>query len=269
MADMELLAAEPVALQAAQDVPADENKQVKALIVLLMGNDPVGGRELEELAGQVASMERRLDAALEELGAMRQKIQEVQDHSLKAVLQKNCKALEGNVDAMRQRILELKGQVVEGCKNILKDFANRGAVALNGVSRFLRLGPALEAVQAAAERTVQSSDRAVSRIDAFSTEFHEAGRHLKNMGRSVQGKTAQAEAKENGRVADAFKGAFRIERAFASAIGENVGLSLNALARLEQRAQRRPSVLEAMREQAAKAAPVKNRPEASHGKGSR
>ena len=173
------------------------------------------------------------------------------------------------MDAMRQRILELKGQVIEGCKNILKDFADRGAVALNGVSRFLRLGPALEAVQAAAEKTVQSSDRAVSRIDAFSTEFHEAGRHLKNMGRSIQGKPAQAEAKENGRVADAFKGAFRIERAFASAIGENVGLSLNALARLEQRAQRRPSVLEAMREQAAKAAPVKNRPEASYGKGSR
>ena len=30
MADMELLAAEPVALQAAQDVLADENEQVKA-----------------------------------------------------------------------------------------------------------------------------------------------------------------------------------------------------------------------------------------------
>ncbi|KAI4450427.1 hypothetical protein C823_004960 [Eubacterium plexicaudatum ASF492] len=109
----------------------------------------------------------------------------------------------------------------------------------------------------------------VGRIDAFSTEFHEAGWHLKNMGRSIQGKPAQAEAKENGRVADAFKGAFRIERAFASAIGENVGLSLNALARLEQRAQRRPSVLEAMREQAAKAAPAKHQPEASHDRGSR
>ena len=123
-------------------------------------------------------------------------------------------------------------------------------------------------MQTAAEKVVQSSDRAVSRIDAFSTEFHEAGRHLKNMGRSIQGKPAQAEAKENGRVADAFKGAFRIERAFASAIGENVGLSLNALARLEQRAQRRPSVLEAMREQAAKAAPAKHQPEASHDRGS-
>ena len=58
MADMELPAAEPAALQAAQDMPADENDQVKALIVLLMGKDPVGGRELEELAGQVASMEK-------------------------------------------------------------------------------------------------------------------------------------------------------------------------------------------------------------------
>lgn len=265
MADKEF----PAALQAAQDVPVEENEQVKALVVLLMGKDPAGGRELEELAGQVASMERRLDAALEELGAIRQKIQEVQDRSLKAVLQKNCKTLEGNVDAMRQRILELKGQVIEGCRNILKDFADRGAVALNGVSRFLRLKPALEAVQAAVEKTVQSSDRAASRIDAFSTEFHEAGRHLKNMGRTIQGRPAQAEAKENGRVADAFKGAFKIERAFASAISENVGLSLNALARLEQRAERRPSVLGAMREQAAKLEPAKEQPAPSHDKGSR
>lgn len=269
MADKELPAAEPAALQAARDVLTDENDQVKALVVLLMGKDPAGGRELEELAGQVASMERRLDAALEELGEMRQKIQEVQDRSLKAVLQKNCKALEGNVDVLRQRILELKGQVVEGCKNILKDFADRGAVALDGVSRFLRLKPALEAVQAAAEKVVQSSDRAAARIDAFSTEFHEAGRHLKNMGRSIQGKPAQAEAKENGRVADAFKGAFKIERAFASAIGENVGISLNALARLEQRAERRPSVLGAMRERAAKLEPARNQPATSHDKGSR
>lgn len=173
------------------------------------------------------------------------------------------------MDAMRQRILELKGQVIEGCRNILKDFADRGAVALDGVSRFLRLRPALEAVQAAAEKTVQSSDRAASRIDAFSTEFHEAGRHLKNMGRTIQGRPAQAEAKENGRVADAFKGAFKIERAFASAISENVGLSLNALARLEQRAERRPSVLGAMREQAAKLEPAKEQPAPSHDKGSR
>ena len=45
MADMELPAAEPAALQAAQDMPADENDQVKALIVLLMGKDPVGDRK--------------------------------------------------------------------------------------------------------------------------------------------------------------------------------------------------------------------------------
>ena len=147
MADMELLAAEPVALQAAQDVLADENEQVKALIVLLMGNDPAGGRELEELAGQVASMERRLDAALEELGEMRQKIQEVQDRSLKASLQKTCKTLEGNIASMQQKLSELKGKIVEGCRHILEDFKERGTIALNGLANFLLLKPALEAVR--------------------------------------------------------------------------------------------------------------------------
>ena len=114
-------------------------------------------------------------------------------------------------------------------------------------------------MRAAAEKTEQASEQAVSRIDAFSTEFHEAGRHLKNMGRSIQGRPAEAEARENGRIADAFKGAFKIERSLAHAVGGNAGHALDALARLEQRAGQRPSVLDAMKEQAAKAEPAKKK----------
>ena len=144
MADMELLAAEPVALQAAQDVLADENEQVKALIVLLMGNDPAGGRELEELAGQVASMERRLDAALEELGEMRQKIQEVQDRSLKALLQKNCKALEGNQGILVnkkkvQRIMQKRNlQVTSFTRKSRKYSSYKGRVGTIAPNRIKR-----------------------------------------------------------------------------------------------------------------------------------
>ena len=45
--------------------------------------------------------------------------------------------------------------------------------------------------------------------------------------------------------------------------------AITALEGLERQAQRRPSVLAAMREQAAKAAPAKNQPEASYDRGSR
>ena len=38
-------------------------------------------------------------------------------------------------------------------------------------------------------------------------------RHLKNMGRAIQGKPAETDAKENGKIARVFKGAFKVEAA--------------------------------------------------------
>ena len=58
-----------------------------------------------------------------------------------------------------------------------------------------------------------ANNRAVARIDAFSTEYHEMERHLKNMGRAIQGKPAETDAKENGKIARVFKGAFKVEAA--------------------------------------------------------
>ena len=249
--------------------PIADNEQVRALLTLLKENNSPGCREFAELITHVSGMERQLSDALEELQAMRQKMQEVQDRSLRAVLQKSGRALEENVDVMRQRLLDLKGQIVEGCRNILEDFKERGVAALNGIAGFLRLEPALKAVQDAAERSIQASDRAVSRIDAFSAEFHEAGRHLKNMGRSLMGRDAETEARENGKIARAFKGAFKIERSFAVAVIKRTEKAQGALGRLGRAAGRRPSVLEAMKEQAAKTEPAKDRPAPSQDKGSR
>lgn len=249
--------------------PIAENGQVQALLALLQEDNAPGCREFAELVRHVSGMERQLSDALEELQAVRRKMQEVQDHSLKAILQKSSRALEGNVDAMRLRLSELKGQIIEGCRNILEDFKERGAAALDGTARFFHLKPALEAVQNAAGNSIQACDSAVSRLDAFSKEYHEAGLHLKNMGRSLMGKPAETEIKDSGKIARAFTGAFVVERVFAAAVSRRAGQAVDALARLERAAGRRPSVLEAMREQTAKTEPEKKQPAPSHDKGSR
>lgn len=249
--------------------PIAENVQVKELLALLKDNNTPGYEEFAKLIGHVTEMEQRLSEATQELKAMRQEMQGLQNHSLKDTLQKSCKAMEENISVMRQRLSKLKEQIIDGCKNVLTDFKERGAVALNGITQFLHLRPALEAIQNAAEKSMQASDRAVARIDAFSTEYHEVGRHLKNMGRTLQGKPAETEAKENGNIARAFKGAFKVERALISSISRSAERALNTLARLEQTAERRPSVLKAMREQATKTEPAKKQSAPSHDKDSR
>lgn len=249
--------------------PIAENEQVKELLALLKENNAPGHEEFARLIGHVTEMEQRLLETTEELKAIRQEMQGLQNHSLKESIQKSCKDLETNVAVMRQRLSTLKEQIIDGCRNILTDFKERGAVALNGITQFLHIRPALEAIQNEAEKGIQACDRAVSRIDAFSTEYHEVGRHLKNMGRTLQGKPAEAEAKENGELASIFKGGFKVQRALIHSVSRGAERSLYTLARLEQTAERRPSVLKAMREQAAKTEPAKKQPVPARDKESR
>jgi len=171
--------------------PIAENEQVKELLALLKDNNTPGYEEFAKLIEHVTGMEQRLSEATKELKAVRQEMQGLQNHSLKDALQKSCKAMETNISVMRHRLSELKGQMINGCRNILADFRERGTVALNGITQFLHVRPVLESIQSAAEKSMQASNRAVARIDAFSTEYHEMGRHLKNMGRAIQGKQTQ------------------------------------------------------------------------------
>ena len=106
----------------------------------------------------------------------------------------------------------------------------------------------LEGIREAADKSIQTSNRAISRVESFGAEFHETGRHLKNMGRVLRGKELSETAKENGRAAGALKAVIRTEKSCVSAIRNGAEKSLQSLERLEKAAQR-PSVLKAMKDQ--------------------
>lgn len=139
--------------------PIAENEQVKELLALLKDNNTPGYEEFAKLIEHVTGMEQRLLEATEELKAVRQEMQGLQNHSLKDTLQKSCKAMEMNISVMRHRLSELKGQIINGCRNILADFRERGTVALNGITQFLHVRPVLESIQSAAEKSMQANNR--------------------------------------------------------------------------------------------------------------
>ena len=251
------------------ETPIAENGQVRALLALLKESDSPAYADFAELIESVTGMEERLAIAVGELSAMWEDLQRMQDRSLKVSLQKTCKALEGNISSMQQKLSELKGKIVEGCRHILADFKERGTAALNGITHFLHLKPTLEAIRQGAEKHQQASSRAMEKIDAFASEYHEAGKHMKNMRLALMGKEPVQQAKTSGEIARYVKAPYRASRACMGAMKKNAEKAIAVLEGLEQAAERRPSVLAAMREQAAKAAPIKNQPEPSHDRGSR
>ena len=71
--------------------PIAENEQVKELLALLKDNNTPGYEEFAKLIEHVTGMEQRLLEATEELKAVRQEMQGLQNHSLKDALQKSCR----------------------------------------------------------------------------------------------------------------------------------------------------------------------------------
>lgn len=72
------------------ETPIAENEQVRALLALLKEKDSPAYADFAELIESVTGMEKRLSIAVGELATMREDLQKMQDHSLKASLQKTC-----------------------------------------------------------------------------------------------------------------------------------------------------------------------------------
>lgn len=237
------------------DTPILENEAVKELLALLKENQAQGVKELAAAIGQVAEMEKQLAEAVGELKTMREDLAQMQNHPLKAVLQKSIITLQDHILALRDNLAELKAGVIEGCKQALADFKVRGVAALDNAARFFHIKSGLETMRDNLGQSISIDEKAISKIEAFSAEYHETGRHLKNMGRALTGKEAIQEAKEAGKLAKTIEVPYKAELACLHAMKRGVEKAIDRISRLEQAAERKPSIIKNIQEHREKAPP--------------
>lgn len=249
--------------------PILENEHVKELLAILRENNVPSTQDFLAVLNQVGAMEKQLDAAVKELAAMRQELKTAQEqnHSVKTALQKAVIVMQGQVLDLRDKLSELKKTVIEGCKNAVTEFKEKGVAALDNIARFFKVRPILEAMRDNLTKNIQYDDKAISKIEAISTEYHQAGRHLKNIGRAILGKETLQEVKQPGKLAAVISAPFRAERSCFAAMKRSADKALGAISRLEERAaEKKPSIRKAMEAhkqqivQAEKVAPAIDRP---------
>ena len=249
--------------------PIVENEHVKELLAIMRENNEPTMRDLLAVLNQVGAMERQLDAAVNELAAMRRELAEAweQSHPVKTALQNAVKTLEKNVATLRERLDELKENIIGGCKNAVAAFKEKGISALDNIARFFKVKPLLENMRDTLNDSIKHDDKAIARIEAVSAEYHEAGRHVGNIGRAMMGKEAVQDVKPVGKLAKALEAPFRAERSCFVSMKKSVEAAIGSLARLEERAaERKPSIKQAMQTfneqiaQAKKDAPAVERP---------
>lgn len=118
---------------------------------------------------------------------------------------------------------------------------------MDNVARFFKVRPILESMRVILTKDIQVDDRAIARIEAISTEYHQAGRHLKNMGRAMLGKEALQEVKQPGKLAAVISDPFRAERSCLAAMKQGADKALGAISRLEEwAAEKKPSIRDAL-----------------------
>lgn len=252
--------------------PLLENEHVKELLSIMEANNAPDRKDLLAVLNQVGAMERQLDAAVKELAAMRRELNEAREqaHPVKTALKIAVGTLENNVVSLRERLDAVKQNVIEGCKNAVDAFREKGISALDNVARFFKVRPVLESMRDDLGKGIRFSEATISNIELVSTEYHEAGLHIKNMARAMAGKEAIRSAKSVGKLAKALKAPLYANHACLSAVKKSLETALSRLAVLEQSAERKPSIrktMQTLNEQIAqgkKDAPTAERPRPSH-----
>jgi len=248
--------------------PLMENEHVKELLSIMEANNLSTMKDLLDVIGQVGALERQLDNAVNELGAMRRDLETMrkENHPLKTAMQNAVIIMQDQVIALRECLTALKQNVIDGCKNAVAAFKEKGISALRNIADFFKLRPGLEALRDNLNKSIKLDEAAMAKIEAVSAEYHKAGRHIGNMGRALVGKEAVAEAKAPGKLAAAITAPYRAERSCLMAARRHVNAAINGLTRLEQTAERKPPIMETINKlneqiaQAKKDAPAVERP---------
>jgi hypothetical protein len=230
--------------------PIMANEQVLELLSVLKENKSPSMNEFMEMLGHVNAMEKQLEQAVKELAAMRRDLAEAErrNHPVRNALRKAVAVMQAQVLELRDKLGELKRAVIDGCKNALQAFQEKGISALDNIARFFKVRPILEAIHTGADKALQSADRAVSNIGSASVQYHEIGRNIKNMGRALSGKEEIQDAKPTGKAAKTFTAPFYAVGAACRGIRNHAVAAVSNLKRLEERAaaQKKPSVKKTM-----------------------
>ncbi len=220
------------------DIRLADNEYIKDLFGILheYGRDAGGLSALLDHVGEMESFVKRAEDRIADMTAQLDSIREVQNHPLKAALQKAITALQNTVSQVKQHIAEVKAGIIEGCKNAVAAFRDRGVSALDNLASFFHVRQGLQAMKNSIVADINQCDRTLADIQSFAQEYHSAGRHLKNMARVAVGKKPLDAKKEVGRIAKTVSAPCRANKALLLKLKSAVDKALGKLSQLENTA---------------------------------
>jgi len=248
-----------------------QNEDLQEFFKLMRDSKSPAIDELIAVVRQFSAMEKYLEAATNELATMRLQLAEMEakNHPVQTTLQNACITMQSEVLNLRDKLSGLKNDFVQGCKNAVESAKEKGISALDNVAKFFNIKPTLEYLRNSLDKTIQQDNKVIAKIETASTEYHEAGKHIKNMALAILGKEPTQEAKPIGKLAKALTAPYRANRKCFTAMKDCTEKAIGSLSKLEERAEK-PSITGTIQkytaqiEQAKKEAPAPELPAPTH-----
>ena len=242
--------------------PLAENEHIKELLGILKdnGKDTAGLNALINHVSEMENFVKQAEVKISDMKSQLDTMKETQDHPIRNALQTAIKGLETKVAEIKVQLSELKNNMIDGCKNAVTAFKEKGAAALDKVASFFNIKSGLQSMNKNIDASIKMDDKAITKIEAFSKEYHTAGRHIKNMGRVLTGKPPIDAVKESGKLAKVINAPYKAHRAvqvkLKGAVEKMIGkletLSKNAEVKRSEREpaekEKKPSLIERLKE---------------------
>jgi uncharacterized protein YukE len=231
-----------------------EQKDVKELLGILRENN-ISAPDLVGVINHLAAMERELGKASTDLSAMRRELAEMREeagHPIRTALQNAAKGLAAKIKSARSALSALKDKIIYGCRRAVTAFKAGGVAALNNLSGFFNVRSELTAARDAINDAIRYNEGQIGKIERAAEAYHEAGRAIRNIGRSLRGEEPVPAIKPNGKLARLVAAPFRTEHRRLNRSLNRVNKALACIDRLEKAAERqakhdRPSTLDEMK----------------------
>ena len=124
-------------------VPLARNKEVADLLALLQKHKSPSLTDFRMLLNKVNEVEQQLEAAVQELAAIRAALAEAEQrrHPAANAMRKAVISMQVHILELREKLAALRQAVIEGSKNALASFREKGASALDNIARFFKVRP--------------------------------------------------------------------------------------------------------------------------------
>lgn len=263
--------------------PLQSNEAIQQFMKLLEENGRQGqAADLSALMWYMDGMNRQYETVLQELQSVRQQLAQVQEPSVKYVMQGAVAKLEHKAHQIKETLDNLWEKIAGCAAAAVENFKEAGVSALDKAVSAIGAKNVLESLQEKISGMIADTKQSIERVENIGHELRSVGGHLKNAGRAMTGKETQTvDGGQEGRFQSVVLAPMRatkkllsgMNNATLAAIGgvENLELSAEAAreARAERKAERqaeqKPSIRQALAEKkaeaAARSAPV---PEKDH-----